>query len=162
MQPSRSCRRWIPVSILIVDLDYFKNANDDHGHGYGDLCLISIARALESQSKRPYDLVARYGGDEFCVLLPDTGGNGAAAMADRIHAAVRNLKMQNRSSPIGGRLTVSIGAGVSDAEFRIGGAALVDLADRALMEAKRRGRNQTSVKTPISGPELVGGGPAAT
>lgn len=88
-------------------------------------------------------------------MLPDTGANGAAAIADRIHEAVANMNLENRASPMGGRLTVSVGAGVSDAEFRIGAAALVDLADHALYEAKRRGRNQTCLRTTVSGPELV-------
>jgi len=146
-----------PVALLIVDLDYFKGVNDVHGHSYGDVCLVSVARMLGLQGGRPYDLVARYGGDEFFLLLPDTGAHGAAAIADRIHAAVRKMDLENRASPMGGRLTVSVGAGVSDAEFRIGAAALVDLADRALYEAKKHGRNQTCLRTPVSGPELVGG-----
>src|ERR1700728_1204777 len=109
------------------------------------------------QARRPYDLLARYGGDKFFLLLPDTGANGAAAIADRIHQAILSMNLENRASPLGGRLTVSVGAGVSDAEFRVGAAALVDLADRALYEAKRRGRNQTCLRSPVSGPELVGG-----
>lgn len=156
----RALRQKKPISILIVDFDYFKDLNDQHGHSYGDLCLVSVARALGAQAKRPYDLVARYGGDEFYLLLPDTGANGAAAMADRIHAAIRSMELQNSASPVGGRFTVSVGAGVSDAEFRIGAAALVDLADRALLEAKKRGGGQTSIKTPVSGPELISGGAA--
>ena len=146
-----------PVALLIVDLDYFKGVNDVHGHSYGDVCLVSVARMLGLQGGRPYDLVARYGGDEFFLLLPDTGAHGAAAISDRIHAAIRKMDLENRASPMVGRLTVSVGAGVSDAEFRIGAAALVDLADRALYEAKKRGRNQTCLRTPVSGPELVSG-----
>lgn len=153
----RAARQRKPIALLMVDVDYFKGINDVHGHGYGDVCLVSLARTLGMQAKRPYDLVARYGGDEFFLLLPDTGAHGAAAMADRIQAAVRKINLENRGSPIGGRLTVSVGAGVSDGEFRIGVAALVDLADRALLEAKRRGRNQSYLRTPVSGPELVGG-----
>jgi diguanylate cyclase (GGDEF)-like protein len=150
-----------PIALLIIDLDFFKGVNDVHGHSYGDVCLVSVARMLAMQAGRPYDLLARYGGDEFFLLLPDTGAHGAAAIADRIHAAVRKMDLENRASPMGGRLTVSVGAGVSDAEFRIGAAALVDLADRALYEAKKRGRNQTCLRTPVSGPELVGGANSA-
>jgi diguanylate cyclase (GGDEF)-like protein len=153
----RAVREKRPISLLIVDLDYFKGINDVHGHSYGDVCLVSMARMLGQQAKRPYDLLARYGGDEFLLLLPDTGADGATAIADRIHAAVAELGLENQASPMGERLTVSIGVGVSDAEFKIGGAALVDLADRALYEAKRRGRNQSCLQTPPGGPELVGG-----
>jgi diguanylate cyclase (GGDEF)-like protein len=152
----RALRQRKPISLLMIDLDFFKGINDAHGHSYGDVCLVSVARMLGLQARRPYDLLARYGGDEFFLLLPDTGAGGAAAIADRIHEAVGNMNLENRASPMGGRLTVSIGAGVSDAEFSIGAAALVDLADRALYEAKRLGRNQTCLRSPVSGPELVG------
>lgn len=151
----RAARQRKPISLLLIDLDFFKGINDVHGHSYGDVCLVSVARMLGLQARRPYDLLARYGGDEFFLMLPDTGANGAAAIADRIHEAVANMNLENRASPMGGRLTVSVGAGVSDAEFRIGAAALVDLADHALYEAKRRGRNQTCLRTTVSGPELV-------
>ncbi|MGO9436669.1 MAG: diguanylate cyclase domain-containing protein [Terracidiphilus sp.] len=158
----RAIRQKKPIALLVIDLDYFKGINNVHGHSYGDVCLVSVARMLGMQANRPYDLLARYGGDEFFLLLPDTGANGAAAIADRIHEAIKKMKLDNHASPLGGRLTVSVGAGVSDGEFRIGVAALVDLADRALYEAKRRGRNQTCVRTPVSGPELVGGTSNAT
>ena len=100
----------------------------------------------------------RCAGRETPGLLEGGGvkRSGAAAIADRIHEAVGNMNLENRASPMGGRLTVSVGAGVSDAEFSIGAAALVDLADRALYEAKRLGRNQTCLRSPVSGPELVG------
>ncbi len=151
----RAIRQKKPVALLVIDLDYFKGINDVHGHSYGDVCLVSVARLLGAQAHRPYDLLARYGGDEFFLLLPDTGARGAMALADRIHAAITKLGLENRASPLGGRLTVSVGVGVSDGEFRIGAAALVDLADRGLYEAKRRGRNQSCLRTPMGGPELV-------
>lgn len=150
----RAVREKKPISLLLVDLDYFKGINDVHGHSYGDVCLVSVARVLGAQAKRPYDLLARYGGDEFFLLLPDTGPQGAAAVAERIHAAIDALRLENHASP-SGHLTVSIGVGVSDKTFTIGAAALVDLSDRALYEAKGRGRNQTCVHTPGSGPEPV-------
>jgi len=154
----RAVREKKPIALLVVDLDYFKGVNDVHGHSYGDVCLVSVARALGQQAKRPYDLLARYGGDEFFLLLPDTGTHGATLVAERIHAAIATLGLENRASPLGEHLTVSVGVGVSDEEFKIGAAALVDLADRGLYEAKRRGRNQTHMQMPPgTGPELVGG-----
>lgn len=153
----RAMREKKPISLLVIDLDFFKGINDVHGHSYGDVCLVSVARVLGNQAKRPYDLLARYGGDEFLLLLPDTGLQGAEAIAERIHKAVASLGLENQASPMGELLTVSVGVGVSDAEFKIGAAALMDLADRALYEAKRRGRNQTRVQMTEGGPELVGG-----
>jgi diguanylate cyclase (GGDEF)-like protein len=119
----RAVRQKKPISLLVIDLDFFKGINDVHGHSYGDVCLVSVARLLGMQAKRPYDLLARYGGDEFFLLLPDTGARGAGAIADRIHDAIAKLGLENRASPFGGRLTVSVGVGVSDGEFRIGAAA---------------------------------------
>lgn len=153
----RAVRQKRPIALLIIDLDHFKGVNDVHGHSYGDVCLVSVARAVGQQAKRPYDLLARYGGDEFFLLLPDTGAHGAGLVAERIHEAIAATGLENRASPLSEHLTVSVGVGVSDSEFTIGAAALVDLADRALYEAKRRGRNQTSLRTPSGGPELVGG-----
>lgn len=154
----RAMREKKPIALLVIDLDFFKGINDVHGHSYGDVCLVSVTRVLGQQAKRPYDLLARYGGDEFLLLLPDTGLQGAEAVAERIHKAVASLGLENQASPMGELLTVSVGLGVSDAEFKIGAAALMDLADRALHEAKRKGRNQTCVHRPAGGPELVGGG----
>lgn len=153
----RAVRQQRPVSLLIIDIDHFKGINDVHGHSYGDVCLVSVARVLGQQAQRPYDLLARYGGDEFLLLLPDTGSAGATAVADRVHKTIAALGLENQASGTGGHLTVSIGLGVSDSQFNTGAAGLVDLADRALYEAKRRGRNQTCLRTPEGGPELVQG-----
>jgi diguanylate cyclase (GGDEF)-like protein len=134
------------IALLIIDIDFFKGVNDLHGHPYGDQCIITVAQLLDHQAGRPYDLLARYGGDEFLLLLPDTGANGAATVADRIHAAVRALNLENRASPLEGRLTVSIGIGVVDAKAGVAADVLVDITDNALYEAKRLGRNQTFIQ----------------
>jgi diguanylate cyclase (GGDEF)-like protein len=153
----RALREKKPIALLVIDVDYFKGINDVHGHSYGDVCLVSVARVLGQQAKRPYDLLARYGGDEFLLLLPDTGLPGAEAIAERVHKAISSLGLENQASPMGELLTVSVGLGVSDAEFKIGAAALMDLGDRALNEAKRRGRNQTWVQVPAGSPQLMSG-----
>lgn len=136
------------IALLIIDIDFFKGVNDLHGHPYGDQCIIAVAQILDRQAGRPYDLLARYGGDEFLLLLPDTGVNGANTVAERIHAAVSNLNLENRVSPFGGRLTVSIGIGIVDAKAGVAPDVLVDITDDALYEAKRLGRNQTFTRKP--------------
>lgn len=139
----RAMRRRTPVAMLIIDVDFFKGINDLYGHGYGDECLVTVARVLGQQVGRPDDLLARYGGDEFVLLLPETDMKGANTVAKRIHAAIQPLAIVNRASPFNGRMTLSIGIGVGDAKPGMDAAALLDSADRALYEAKRLGRNRT-------------------
>jgi diguanylate cyclase (GGDEF)-like protein len=143
----RAVRRKQTIALLIIDVDYFKAINDQHGHTYGDECLVRVARVLGKQTGRPDDLLARYGGDEFFLLLPDTDDRGAMVIAERIHAAIRVQAPVNYSSSPQGSLTVSIGAGVIGAQSGKDPAELVDVADRALYEAKRLGRNTTHLQT---------------
>ena len=139
----RAVRKKQMIALLIIDVDFFKGVNDKHGHAYGDQCLVEVSRIAAKQAGRPDDLLARYGGDEFFLLLPDTDNQGATVVAERIHAAIAAHAAVNETSPLGGRLTVSIGAAVIDARGGKEPAALVQTADQALYEAKRRGRNGT-------------------
>jgi diguanylate cyclase (GGDEF)-like protein len=158
----RALRRKKPLALLIIDLDFFKGINDMHGHTYGDKCLISVARALGQQAGRPDDLLARFGGDEFILLLPDTDDSGAMKVAQRMHEAVRLLAAENRASSLGGRLTVTIGIGIGDAEPGSNPITLINVADQALYVAKQRGKNTTSTQhltqkcTYVQAVDLVG------
>jgi diguanylate cyclase (GGDEF)-like protein len=143
----RDQRRGKSIALLILDLDFFKGINDLHGHTYGDECLVSVACVLRQQAKRPDDLLARYGGDEFVLLLPDTDANGAALVAQRMHDAVRRLAAKNDASPFDGMLTVTIGIGVDEAEIGADPIALIDVADQALYKAKQQGRNTTCTQS---------------
>jgi diguanylate cyclase (GGDEF)-like protein len=143
----RSLRSKMQIAVLMIDVDYFKGINDLHGHAYGDECLATIARALGRQVHRLDDLLARYGGEEFVVLLSETGEEGAMAVAERMHTAVAELGVLNNASPFEGRLTVSVGIGVSSPILGVNPAALVEIADRALYEAKHLGRNRICAKT---------------
>lgn len=131
------------IALLIIDLDFFKGVNDRHGHTYGDECLVSVARALKEQAGRPDDLLARFGGDEFVLLLPNTDARGAGNVARRLHDAIRHLTAQNSASPFDGLLTVTIGIGAGRAETGADPIALIDAADQALYRAKQTGRNST-------------------
>lgn len=153
----RAMRKAQPVSLLIIDLDFFKSINDRHGHGYGDECLVTIAREIERHAGRPDDLLARYGGDEFFLLLPGSDAKGAVSVAEHIQAAVRRLALTNHASPLGEKVTLSIGVGMVRPTPGNLPVSLVEVADTALYEAKRQGRNRSCARTlePVSLKETV-------
>ena len=144
----RAVRRGRPIALLMLDVDFFKGVNDRHGHTYGDDCLVAIARMMKEHARRPDDIVARLGGEEFVLLLPDTDTSGAEAVAARMHDAIATLGVVNNASPFHQKLTVSIGVGAVN--HPLGGVdptVLVDCADQALYDAKHRGRNCTCART---------------
>ncbi|WP_263358019.1 GGDEF domain-containing protein [Acidicapsa ligni] len=138
---NRANRSYHPISLLMVDVDYFKNLNDTHGHRVGDGCLKQIATALSSVLPRKGDLLARYGGEEFAVILPATDRMGAEVIVERMQAAVRALNIKNVTS-IGHYATVSIGVAVFNFPQECPATALVEASDRALYRAKENGRNR--------------------
>lgn len=135
-------RHGAPLALLAIDADHFKRFNDRFGHAGGDRVLENLAWAFASCSRRASDFVARVGGEEFAVLLPDTDAEGAVHVAEAIHAAVTALVVESDGVEVGS-ITVSIGLGF--AMPRQGGAPadLFRLADAALYEAKATGRNRT-------------------
>jgi diguanylate cyclase (GGDEF)-like protein/PAS domain S-box-containing protein len=140
----RARRLRCPLAIVLIDADRFKAYNDRYGHPAGDACLQAIARAIDGVLRRPQDLAARLGGEEFIVLLPATDTSGAAHTAHRIRDAVRALAIQHADSDAG-IVTVSIGVACTDAEDETDEAALIDAADQALYGAKRSGRDAVQV-----------------
>jgi diguanylate cyclase (GGDEF)-like protein len=135
-----------PVAVLMIDIDFFKGINDQHGHAYGDQCLTAVARALGQQTKRSNDLLARYGGEEFVLLLPGADTAGAMVVADRMHAEVSRLGVVNNISPFDQRMTISIGVGTGVPRPGVNPSVLVETADQALYQAKRLGRNRIGSK----------------
>ena len=136
----RARRNHRPLAVLFIDIDYFKSYNDYRGHRAGDDCLAAVGKAIGHSLQRPADLAARYGGDEFVVLLPDTDTDGAFDVAGRVLAAIGALDIPHVASPLG-RVTSSIGAAqVVPAMNDIPGV-LLERADRALYAAKQAGRN---------------------
>lgn len=129
------------LSLIIIDVDYFKLYNDSYGHQAGDDCLQQIAQAISHTVKRPADLVARYGGEEFAVILPSTDLQGATHVAECIKAAIEELNISHTNSTVGDRVTVSQGIATTIPNTDSLYESLICLADVALYEAKDRGRN---------------------
>jgi diguanylate cyclase (GGDEF)-like protein len=138
---NRATRMQHPLSLLLIDIDYFKSLNDRYGHQRGDECLIDIAHSMQSVLIRSGDLLARYGGEEFAVILPATDRNGAELVADTMREAVRSLHIQNETS-LGEYATVSIGIAVYEFPQAGSPAVLVRASDQALYQAKQNGRNR--------------------
>lgn len=132
-----------PLSLLMIDADYLKDINDTHGHPAGDAVLQSVARVLQICT-READLVARYGGDEFAVVLPDTPMEGALVMADRARAEVEALSV-HRPDGVSLKVTISIGVAAYHLDAVRGPEALLADADAGLYAAKRAGRNRVKV-----------------
>ncbi len=131
----RTKRHLRPLSLLMIDIDFFKNYNDQFGHPEGDTALKEIAGQLQ-KSLRNFDSVYRYGGEEFTIILPDVSPKAAAEIAERLRSNIKNLKLKSL-------LTISLGV----AYFKLSdtNSTLLQRADQALYQAKSKGRNQTCI-----------------
>jgi diguanylate cyclase (GGDEF)-like protein len=139
----RAKRNGSALSLLMIDIDYFKAYNDHYGHQQGDACLTRVAGALAGMLNRPTDLLARYGGEEFAAILPDTDWAQARQMAEAIRRCVIGLDISHQQAGGGmHQITVSIGLATQDPANPVDVAQLIGAADRALYAAKRSGRNQ--------------------
>lgn len=150
IQRARRYRR--VFSLLMLDLDDFKGYNDSHGHLRGDEALKEVARLLLANSRRA-DVVGRFGGEEFVVLLPEINKQGAAVVAEKMRAAVEQHPFFGRESQPGGRLTVTLGLVTYPVDSE-DGLELVDLADRALYAGKQQGGNRVSASPAPGGAPL--------
>lgn len=137
----RAHRQGQNLSLLMIDVDCFKQYNDTYGHPQGDACLRQIASTLVSGSRRSGDLVARYGGEEFVLILPATAAEGAEVVGQRILGAVRNLEIPHSASQVMGHVTVSIGTATTAPQDGAAPDVLLNSADAALYRAKNQGRN---------------------
>ncbi len=135
------------LSLMLCDVDYFKNYNDKYGHLEGDQCLRDIANAIKSILQRPSDNIARYGGDEFVILLPGTTLKGARQLAEQIRGRVNQLKIKHEASLIADHVTITIGASNGFPDEAVPEEKFIWLADKALYEAKTKGRNCSIGKT---------------
>jgi len=137
----RAMRETTPLSLIFIDIDHFKQYNDFYGHLAGDDCLKEVAQALKNTLKRPTDLLARYGGEEFVALLPNTHGQGAMLIADRLRKKVLSLQLEHQKSSTSDILTISLGVVTTSPMIKHQARDFVHVADEALYEAKKAGRN---------------------
>jgi diguanylate cyclase (GGDEF)-like protein len=137
----RQClRETAPLSLVLIDIDYFKLYNDRYGHQAGDNCLKLVAKALAETLRRPYDKLARYGGEEFACLLPKTELAGASAIAERMQTRVSGLRVEHLGSDVDQVVTISLGVASMVPTPSITPELLLKAADQQLYEAKRTGR----------------------
>ena len=141
-----SRRQQTPMAILMLDIDHFKSINDTYGHLAGDQALRVIAEELKQKLKRPTDLVSRFGGEEFAIILPNTNQEGALQVAESIRKAIFELPISWGDVTI--PLTVSIGVSVEIVSSEQHTTLLLELADKALYRAKNEGRNRVMLYTP--------------
>lgn len=141
----RARREREPLSLLMIDIDFFKRYNDTYGHLQGDACLKAVARCIAHSLLRPADLAARYGGEEFVALLPGTDSEGALSVARHIQRMVAEMQIPHASSDVSEHVTVSVGGACATPGQDLGQDALLEAADRALYAAKDAGRNDIRI-----------------
>lgn len=139
---ARSSRTGQPLSVAILDVDFFKRYNDHYGHAMGDHALQLVARSLRKRIQRPADLVSRYGGEEFVVVMPDTPIEGALEVAERLRLGIEGLGISHKRSSVAICLTVSTGVASRVSEALPSADALMQRADERLYRAKKAGRNR--------------------
>lgn len=139
---SQACREGGTLSLMMIDIDYFKRYNDHFGHVQGDECLRQVAKAIAQSVNRPYDMAARFGGEEFACVLPETTLQGALILAEKIQARIRQLANAHPGSEVSEWVSLSIGVASLQPRVDREPSELIALADQQLYQAKHNGRNQ--------------------
>ncbi len=141
----RESREQKILTLMVIDIDYFKLYNDTYGHAEGDVCLISVAQILQSCLHRSTDIIARIGGEEFVVMLPDVDIDGALTLAKQMQYQLHLTNLTHATSPLSDNVTVSIGIASIIPDENTTALGLFKAADKALYKAKTKGRNQVVV-----------------
>lgn len=148
----RAVRENSTITLIMIDIDYFKAYNDNYGHQKGDETLKSVVSALNQGINRPADLLARYGGEEFVIVLPDTTMAGALQLAKSLMHNVDELGLPHDYSEVSSQVTISVGIACCEPEIRHNTVeSLIEAADQALYEAKAQGRNQIVISKTCKG-----------
>ncbi|TDK68508.1 sensor domain-containing diguanylate cyclase [Sapientia aquatica] len=142
IEMNQAMRQKTTLSLLMLDIDFFKNYNDHYGHPAGDAAIIAVATCIRTTMKRSSDMVARYGGEEFIVLLPNSTPAAAQMLAENIRSAVEDLKIPHLNSLIAKHMTVSIGVSSFLPGMVVDATTFLKNTDLALYAAKQKGRNQ--------------------
>ncbi len=143
----RSVRDGTPLSLLLIDIDYFKKFNDGYGHQAGDNCLKNVAKELSKIVHRPGDLVARYGGEEFVIVLGHTDIKAAADLAEKVRSGVEDMQISHEYSDGRSVVTLSLGVSCIIPNDSSSPAGLIQEADKALYKAKKNGRNRVEIRS---------------
>jgi len=133
-------------SLIIGDIDFFKQYNDTYGHLAGDDCLKAIGKVLREHTRRSLDLVARYGGEEFVLVLPNADAPQARDIAEKLRQAVQDEKLEHRGSSVAATVTISLGVTTVEPGIKAEAGLVIATADKALYEAKKAGRNRVTFK----------------
>jgi two-component system chemotaxis family response regulator WspR len=146
MEWRRAAREHTPLSVLMIDIDDFKCYNDTYGHPAGDEALKKVARTVQQSGSRSSDVAARFGGEEFALILPATPLDGARSIADELREGVQNMRIPHHGSSVDGCVTVSVGVasmvpGPGDSFLSV-----IESADKALYDAKRAGKNRVTAR----------------
>ena len=139
-----------PLSLILCDVDFFKDYNDTYGHPAGDECLRQVAQALKTTARRPTDLVARYGGEEFAVVLPQTNLAGAMFVGEKLRQCVKALQIPHSTSAIAPNVTISVGVACYRVSAELTIQKIVEAADSAMYDAKAQGRDRVVGISPDS------------
>jgi len=142
----RAMRDQTQLSLLMIDVDFFKTYNDSFGHVEGDEALRKVAATIREASSRPSDLPARYGGEEFALVLPNTSPGGARLVAEKLRMAVAALKIPHNAPTEGSSLTISIGLSTMTPQQGTDCRQVILAADKGLYTAKHNGRNQVGIE----------------
>jgi diguanylate cyclase (GGDEF)-like protein len=140
----RSRRNLTPLSIVVIDIDHFKQVNDSYGHLAGDQCLVAVAAKIKGSLQRSSDISCRYGGEEFCLILPETDSQGAMSLAEEVRKDIELQTIRYENFEIA--LTISCGVSTYTQQKNIQAEQIFAAADKALYQAKKMGRNQVKLQ----------------